>query len=373
MSDFQDFLQAKGAEYAPFDPDRFPKIYSKIKDKIQKPFTIQLRGTNGKGTTGRFIASYLESKNKTVVHFTSPHIKDINERFWKNGKLISNKELDLIHQEILKLLDRKDLQEMSYFEYLNVVAVLFASGCEYLVLEAGLGGEFDSTTSCEADLVVLTKIGLDHQEFLGSSIAEITQTKSNKISSKTIVGRQKESVLKLLRTKLNDAVFVEDKNYKKEDFSKEDEGSFLSENRMTAFLVLKELGFELSPQEIKKSDLKGRLSKVGSNVYVDVGHNIDGAQEINNTFVGKKVVLVYNSFKEKDYFEVLKTLKPIVTKVLYLPVDDIRIANKQEIYDSCKKLDLSIETFKNIEKKNTYLVFGSFSTVKTFLDYWEKL
>ena len=71
------YLESKGAEYAAFDPSRMPKIFAALDCRLPKHI-IQILGTNGKGSTGRFIALGLLAQGYKVLHFTSPHLHRFN-------------------------------------------------------------------------------------------------------------------------------------------------------------------------------------------------------------------------------------------------------------------------------------------------------
>ena len=191
-------LLSKGAEYAPFDTSRAKRIYDSIVPifGFDKCFgtrckVIHIIGTNGKGSTGRFIAMGLEQQKKSVLHFTSPHLFEFNERFFvSNGEFqgdIPRDRLESIHQKLWAI---ESVREASYFEYATFLALVLGMEYEYLVLEAGVGGEFDSTSVIKANVSVFTLIGLDHQEMLGEHIEQIATTKLRAMSEYAILARQ---------------------------------------------------------------------------------------------------------------------------------------------------------------------------------------
>ena len=165
MNALMEFLDKKGQEYAPFEPKRAPEILALLNLTLPKKLkVIHIIGTNGKGSTGRFLALMLYQKGFNVGHFTSPHLLNFNERFWLNGKNLA----DEILEEAFLELDFTLLKEASYFEVLTFLAFRVFGDCDYLVLEAGLGGEFDSTTTCfKRDLTLFTHIGIDHPSGAG--------------------------------------------------------------------------------------------------------------------------------------------------------------------------------------------------------------
>ncbi len=111
------FLESKPLFYDKIDYDRFPKAYESIKNLLHIPRVVHLVGTNGKGSTGRFLAQLLKSNSFKVGHYSSPHILKFNERIWLNGSDISDKALENSHKELLKILKPEIVEALSYFEY----------------------------------------------------------------------------------------------------------------------------------------------------------------------------------------------------------------------------------------------------------------
>jgi dihydrofolate synthase / folylpolyglutamate synthase len=184
------FLDAKPLYYDKIDYTRMSRVYEKIKHHLKIPKVIHLIGTNGKGTTGRFLASALYSLGFTTGHYTSPHILDFNERIWLNGENSTNEDLEKAHQTLLTFLTKEDAENLSYFEYTTLLAMVVFEDLEYLVLEAGLGGEHDATAIFPKLLTLITTIDMDHQAFLGDTLQEITITKLNAIDKVAIIGTQ---------------------------------------------------------------------------------------------------------------------------------------------------------------------------------------
>ena len=107
MSKLEEFLSAKPLYYERIDYSRMPRIYEKIKSHFSQPRIIHLIGTNGKGTTGRFLASALYSLGYSTAHYTSPHILNFNERIWINSHDISDEKLDITHIKLLNILEKR--------------------------------------------------------------------------------------------------------------------------------------------------------------------------------------------------------------------------------------------------------------------------
>ncbi|MCF6174017.1 MAG: bifunctional folylpolyglutamate synthase/dihydrofolate synthase, partial [Campylobacteraceae bacterium] len=186
-----EFLEKKPLYYDEIDYDRMPSAYKSISDKLKLPKIIQIVGTNGKGSTGRFLAQMLKFQNLIVGHYSSPHIIRFNERIWLNGKEVSDDTLEFAHNKLQLMLSKDFIKTLSYFEYTTFLAILiFSEECDYIVLEAGLGGEHDATSIFPKVLSVITPIGYDHEDFLGENINDIATTKLNSIDKKAVISRQ---------------------------------------------------------------------------------------------------------------------------------------------------------------------------------------
>lgn len=372
------FLDTKPLYYDEIDYSRMPRVYASIKERLKLPKIIHLVGTNGKGTTGRFLASALLWLGYSVGHYSSPHIVAFSERIWLNGANVDSKTLESAHQELLGILSQKDAEALSYFEYTTLLAILIYRECEYLVFEAGLGGEHDATAVFENVLTLITPIGRDHEEFLGDTIEKIATTKLNAIQKSAILGSQQytqvKDVAKRVAQEKSLDIYEMSDFLVKEDYEKISLISknlalapYLVDNLTLSIAALKYLNITYSVDAFKNSRLFGRLSKVSENVLVDVGHNVLAAKQIAKSLQGKKYILVYNSFRDKNYREILTLLKPIIESVEIIDVENGRIEDADIMRRTLEELGLRYEKFQEIDESREYLVFGSFSVVEAFL------
>jgi len=373
----EEFLDQKPLYYAEIDYERMPRAYRSIKDELKVSKAIHLVGTNGKGTTGRFIANALVELGFNVGHYSSPHIKDFNERIWINGENCPYPILEEAHQRLQSLLSSVFLQSLSYFEYTTFLAMIVYEGCDYIVLEAGLGGEYDATNSFDKILSVITPIGMDHEDFLGNSIKEIAQTKLRSVKNKAIVAEQRFKEVQEVCAKLEDSLQVSFISYKKnldeeaitlaQEISQEQElPYYLQENLLLSMSVLKELGFEIKKNLFNSQCLEGRMQRIKSNIWLDVGHNTLAAEAISHSFAPKSINLVYNSYKDKDYLSILALLSPIVKRVEIISIEDDRIVSRGDLEEAIIKNGLEFRTFEKVVDDENYLVFGSFSVAEAF-------
>ncbi len=373
------FLDTKPLFYDAIDYTRMPRVYARIKERFQLPKVIHIIGTNGKGTTGRFLATALYKLGYNTGHYTSPHIVEFNERIWFNGHNVSMEILQPVHQELLSILTQDEAKRLSYFEYTTLLAMLFFSKrSDFIILEAGLGGEYDATTVFENILTLVTPIDKDHEAFLGENISDIAQTKLSAIQSSAILAKQRyKEVYKSLQTirehksivTYSYEEFLGHKDYREIDnIAKHEElVPYLVQNLSLAIATLNYLEINYSAENFYNARLFGRLSVLEKNILIDVGHNVLAAKSILESLKGKKYILIYNSYRDKNYKEILLILKPIISRVELIDVHDARIAESTFLQETLEKLDIKYSQFKKIDKKEYYLVFGSFSVVEAFL------
>lgn len=373
------FLEKKPLFYEVIDYERMPHAYESIQSHLKLPRIIQIVGTNGKGTTGRFLASMLLANGLHVGHYTSPHILKFNERIWLNGADIDDEMLELYHQKLTSLLSKHYLETLSYFEYTTLLAMMiFCDNCDYVVLEAGLGGEWDATSVFEKILSIVTPIGYDHQAFLGETIEAIAQTKINSVKNDFILAKQYEQ--QVYGIALGKSCEVDKKLFYAENFfdismlkkiknfiARNEYSPFLGDNFMTAFCALKVLGYDIDLEKFTSYPLHGRCEKIYPHVTLDVGHNVMAAQALAQHFGETKVILVYNSYKDKDYRSILEILKPIILEIEVIDIQSERAVEQEKLFEVALSLNIPITSFEGIKKEKEYLVFGSFSVAEAFL------
>ncbi len=377
------FLETKPKEYHKFDPSRFIQIYKDFKNAF---FEIQAKvihvvGTNGKGSTGRFLTLLLADQNFKVLHFTSPHVFEFRERFFLNGSVVGESVLENAHQQ---LQSHAFSSACSYFEYATLLAVMLAKDCDYLVLEAGLGGEFDSTNALKKTLSVFTPIDYDHKEFLGDSLESIAQTKLKAMGSLSIIAPQQELVLnaaqKIAKEKHAKLIVVQNEISKgvRDYIERYHLARFLAMNLEVALKAFETL-LPCNKQEVLKNlkplNLIGRCELLSPNILIDVGHNPHSAkalkEEIKRIF-NAPIVLIYNCYQDKDAFLVLEILKSVVKKVLILELHNERIIQLEKLKGILETLGLEHALFEELKENENYLVYGSFLVANAFYERYPK-
>lgn len=372
------FLCAKPLFYEEIDVRRFPRIYASIKEQLPLPQIIHLVGTNGKGSTGRFLATALHRAGKKVGHYTSPHILAFNERLWIDGGEISDEALESAHQKLYGILDSQSRDALSYFEYTTLLSLIAFDGCDYIVCEAGLGGEFDATNAFEKVLSIFTPIDFDHAAFLGTTIESIAGTKLRSMTTKGLLGKQPHVETKIIARRIADEkgslLMCIDEMCRDEIVEmalqiaiKNSLSDYLRDNLELSMVAFEILGYRVESQLFDQNALFGRLSRIAPNVTLDVGHNALAAEAIARSYEGRKVTLIYNTYGDKDYREILSILKPIIESVEIIEVSEGRIVERGLLESVLRELEIPFSVFDALHGDKEYLVFGSFSVAETFL------
>lgn len=158
------------------------------------PPVIHVAGTNAKGSTIAYLRAFLEAAGKSVHVYNSPHLVRFNERIRLGGRLVDTRRLNAVLERVEAVNAGRPI---TFFEVTTVAAmVLYAERpADYLLLETGMGGTYDTTNIVDHPLgVIITPVDLDHQSYLGNTIAEIAVNKAGilKRGSKAVIGVQQE-------------------------------------------------------------------------------------------------------------------------------------------------------------------------------------
>ena len=372
------FLENKPLFYKEINRARMPNAFKFVQGAFKIPKIIHIIGTNGKGSTGRFLAQML-AHGHSVGHYTSPHIFEFRERFWMNGAVASADALETAHERLIKILPPEVARSLSYFEYATLLCAPLFEGCDFFVCEAGVGGEFDATNVFDKRLSLFTPIGFDHTALLGDTLEQIATTKFNAIADVALmnddmselcadiargIAAKKGATLKFASENLSS----EDKNEIKIYAQEFGLPEFLHSNLTLSSSAFKELGFSLNLANLGALDLNGRCEKIAPNVTIDVGHNEMAAQALVKRFAGKKLNLIFNAFADKDIKAVLKAIKPIVKKTYIIEYETPgRELATAQVKEALHQLDMEFADFTDVRADEEYLAFGSFYLVEAFL------
>ncbi|WP_170441189.1 bifunctional folylpolyglutamate synthase/dihydrofolate synthase [Ruegeria arenilitoris] len=177
---------------------RLLKALENPQDKL--PPVIHIAGTNGKGSTQAMIRAGLEGAGLTAHAYTSPHLARFHERIRLAGKLISEPDLTAVLDECYTA---NGGENITYFEITTCAALLAFSRvpADYTLLEVGLGGRLDATNVIAKPAVtVITPVSIDHEQFLGNTLAKIAAEKAGIIKRGVpcIVGPQPDEAMEVI-------------------------------------------------------------------------------------------------------------------------------------------------------------------------------
>lgn len=321
--------------------------------------TIHIGGTNGKTTTSRMIDSLLFEMGLRTGRFTSPHLESYLERICINGAPIDAKAMIFSFNDIspyLDLMDSKFDHPISFFE--AITALAFAAFAEHPidvgVIEVGMGGTWDATNVVDADVSVITPIGLDHMEYLGSTISEIAATKAGIIKEQGFVvlaQQTPEAAVELLRraAEVGADVAREGLEYSIDSRAIAVGGQLISvtglrghyddiflplhgkhqASNAAAALIAVEAFF--GEQDLDIDAVRAGFANVTSpgrceiihrdpTIILDAAHNPHGARAIAETiqseFTFDEVTGIVALMADKDALGILQTLEPIMNQVI---------------------------------------------------------
>lgn len=168
--------------------ERVERLLSLLGNPQEKLRVVQVVGTNGKGTTAVALAAALSEAGRPAGAYLSPHVLSYTERVMLGGRFVSEERFARAMNEVIEVADRHGVSA-SQFELLTAGAIkLFADeGLSWAVMEAGLGARHDATTAARPEAVVLTNVGLDHAEYLGETVEEISHEKLASVSPGSVL------------------------------------------------------------------------------------------------------------------------------------------------------------------------------------------
>lgn len=318
---------------------------------------ITVTGTNGKGGTAFYLKEILQAHGYSVALFQSPFLYNFLTRFLINGEPLDEEKFIKYVIEVDKVNNNQDI---TFFEYITCIAfkAFEEVKCDFNIMETGLGGKYDSTNVDYQDLKaqVLTPISMDHKDFLGDTLKEITHNKCGiiKDNSNVIIAKQGSEVLgyideELKRKKIKKYIFSEDFNVSIENnrmiYQDDDglidldmptmKGSFQIQNAAVALKALKSIGLKLDNKKIsegiKNTQIEGRIQHINkgkllsyvheetNTLIVDGGHNEQAGKslaEYLEKIKGKRsIYLVFSMLTSKDLKAYLSNFSSLVTEI----------------------------------------------------------
>ena len=310
-----------------------------------RPIFLHVAGTNGKGSVCAMLDSILRAAGRRVGLYTSPHLVTFRERIRLDGEMISETEAAAGLTRIREVVEGWE-QAPTFFEIATALALDWfeEQRAQMVVLETGLGGRLDATNVVTPAVSVLTSIGLDHEKFLGATVAEIAAEKAGIIKRgvPVVSAPQEPAVRAVIEAAAagcgSSCVFVE------EPLQSSPVGLAGSHQRCNAALVRAALvaagaAFEVAGADIEAGLARvvwpGRFQRVGGRTVLDGAHNPAAAQRLAETwreeFGDARATLVLGVMRDKDVRGVCAALAPIAARVFAVRVDNPRSCSAEEL------------------------------------------
>jgi dihydrofolate synthase/folylpolyglutamate synthase len=287
--------------------------------------SLIVAGTNGKGSTSATLASILQAAGYRTGLYTSPHLVDIRERWIIGGESIDAALLER-SLEILHTASERAGITPTYFEALTLVAFIafHEAQCEIAVLEVGMGGRLDATNVVRPIAALITPIGIDHTEYLGTTLRKIAAEKAGVIHRGAIVltSNDDPAVLNVLRKRAEK--FGNPFHVVTEGHATPLPGTFQERNVALAVRAARELGIaeEAIQRGVAATTWRGRLEHMtlaGKEIWIDGCHNAHAAEAIApflDANVKRPRLLVFGIMSDKNVEEVIATLFPLFDAII---------------------------------------------------------
>jgi len=321
---------------------------------------VQIAGTNGKGSTAVTLDSICCAAGIRTGLFTSPHLISITERIKINGDQVSEPDFARLTAQVKataeELIEQGRLETLpTFFEQVTAIALLAfrEAQVELAILETGLGGRLDSTTAAGAEIVAITQIAKDHEEYLGNSLAEIAAEKAAIIRSGVIaiVAQQKEDALEVILDRCEtvgvEPRFIEPSRY--ENISVGLRGRHQIENVSTAIALaeaLRERGFTISDAAVihgvETATHPGRLElwEGQPGILFDGAHNPAAALALRyylDEFIKQPMTMIFGAMSDKALPGMAATLFPKADELILTKLDNPRAASVEMLMAAVPK------------------------------------
>ena len=399
--------------------ERIKSVASNLDLLHPAPYVITVAGTNGKGSTCRFLEVALMKLGLKVGVYSSPHLLRYNERVRINGQLLD----DQAHIDSFTEIDQNKTASLTYFEFSTLSALkLFKDAkLDVVILEVGLGGRLDATNIVDPHLAVITSIDIDHVAFLGNNREDIGREKAGifRANIPVIIGEPDcpQSILAIAQD-LNAQKFQRNVDWQYEV----KDGTFYWQSQTTQFntlpmplipipnagtaiATLLKTPFNVSEQVIRETlqeaQMTGRFQqlqaadfahfsgqKPKAQVIIDVGHNPHAARYLAERLQAvkkAKIFAIFSCLEDKELSGIVQPLREVIDEWHCVGLDCWRGQSGQAVFDklvnvlpnatACvyENVDaIAPILFKQAEEQDIILVFGSFHTVADFVLFLEK-
>ncbi|RTE86865.1 MULTISPECIES: bifunctional tetrahydrofolate synthase/dihydrofolate synthase [Gammaproteobacteria] len=379
--------------------ERVSKVAATLDVLKPAPFVFLVAGTNGKGSTVAMLDAILTSAGYRTATYTSPHIVDYRERVKVNGEWLAESEHCEAFQDVE---DAREDTTLTYFEFGTLAALhlIKKKVVDIAILEIGLGGRLDAVNIVEPDVSIVTSVGIDHVDFLGSDREVIGYEKAGvfRANCPAVCGDLNPPLKLIKHAQETDAhLFLAGTDYGIESQDNSNWAFYMTGmdetwvlpkphlplvNAATAVMALKQSGLKLTKESVidglQKAQVTGRFETLHNSprVILDVGHNPHAANYLAQQLAktgAKKVLAVCGMLKDKDIKGTLSVMESQVDHWYLGSLPSERGASSQQLAESLST-SAAFDVFSSItdayntalreaEDADVILCFGSFLTV----------
>ena len=334
--------------------------------------SIHVAGTNGKGSVASALSAILHESGYRVGLYTSPHLVRFNERICINNHQISNEDVVKSYQAV-KRVHHGD-RSPTFFEFSTAMA-LYAFGrqqVDWAVIETGMGGRYDATNIITPAISIITNVSMEHRDYLGNTLAQITREKAGIIKQGTPVvtavkQKQARSVVQEVAQKKSAPLFMLGKDFTVRQNQSGHFSYYGIENTwhhlqtpLLGYYQIQNAALALAASEllikdkavISQESIKqglantrwpGRLEIVSDNplVILDGAHNLIAARNLAKflaeNLTNRRITLVIGILDDKPYGSMLKSLLPHCSRAIITRAKTDRALPPEKLYAMAKK------------------------------------
>lgn len=389
--------------------DCFKHVLNELDNPHQYLNVIHVAGTNGKGSTTKYMASILNAHGYQVGTLTSPFVMKFNDRICINEQMISDEALWTQLTELKPIIERAKSQDfpLTGFEIITLLAICYfkSKQVDWCVFEVGIGGRLDATNVLEKKCAIITNVGFDHMNILGNTLAEIAKEKAGIIqqdvpvisgvtekSASYIIEEiaiEKSAPLYQLKKDIQYVINQADENQTLFEVQTPWFESHQLQTKMLGIHQIENVSLAVCAYEllVKKEDVRFnknalllgiasvkyelRMEQVSPHIYLDGAHNAHALERILKScallFSKKTLHIIFSSLLRKDIHAMLTLLEKSKHHIVVTIFDEHTIEGQQQLYEITKQYPLFtyVKDYKayinEIEQTedNLYLFTGS--------------
>ena len=365
--------------------ERVSELCERLGNPQNKLKFVHVAGTNGKGSFCSMLESVLRAAGYKTGLYTSPYIKEFNERMRVLGENIDNATLADITERVKPIADSMT-DKPTEFELITAIAFqyFYEAGCEVVVLEAGMGGRLDSTNIIRDPLLsVITGIALDHTDYLGDTVEKIAKEKAGiiKDNAPILYGGEDDSARAVIKAVANergskffDVDYANIKNLKSSlegssfDFKTHEDikikllGLYQPKNAslvLSAIDVLRDGGMNIPESAVKEglmtASWAARFEIISKEplIIFDGAHNPQGissaVESIHRYFGDEGVYVLTGVLRDKDYKFIAGKLSEVATRAFTMTPDNKRALTAEEYASELSALGVKAEPYPDIK------------------------